>query len=407
MGRRTTLEGVSAVGERIQVRFRWRGVELRPTLPLKPTRANLLAAATLREDILREIREGRFDLTAHFPDYKGANRLITTKDVDTRTLREWADVWVKLQARVLEHATITIYRRHLEAYWLSAWGHMQPRAVTHEMVAMRLAELSTDREVDGKTRRGLSRKTQNNILVTLRGVMGLVKRNVRGFVDPTDGIENVRVQRNEPDPLTLAEVDAVLAKLARRSRELADYFEFACFAGLRTSEQIALLWEDIDMLAGTVRVRRARVLAEDKERTKTHYVRDVEMNARARAVITRMRSVTRLAGAHVFRNPFTGRPWHDDQEQRREWRAALKLAGVRYRPPKECRDTSVTLALAAGADPVWVAAQHGHSLAVMMRDYARWIPRADGGRNLARVDATLDAQCDAQFTEGKSSGSAT
>ncbi len=43
----------------------------------------------------------------------------------------------------------------------------------------------------------------------------------------------------------------------------------------------------------------------------------------------------------------------------------------------------MTLALQAGADPVWVAKQHGHSLTVMMRDYAKWIPGADRGRNLA------------------------
>ncbi|WP_234192195.1 hypothetical protein [Pseudacidovorax sp. NFM-22] len=73
------------------------------------------------------------------------------------------------------------------------------------------------------------------------------------------------------------------------------------------------------------------------------------------------------------------------------WLHALQAAGVRYCPPKECRDTSVTLALMAGANPVWVAMQHGHSVQVMMRDYAKWIPSADRGANLAAVNATLGA----------------
>jgi hypothetical protein len=82
----------------------------------------------------------------------------------------------------------------------------------------------------------------------------------------------------------------------------------------------------------------------------------------------------------------------------------LKQAKVRYRPPKECRDTSVTLALQAGADPVWVAKQHGHSLTVMMKDYAKWIPGADRGRNLAAINRALDANSapnPQQHTTGK------
>lgn len=71
------------------------------------------------------------------------------------------------------------------------------------------------------------------------------------------------------------------------------------------------------------------------------------------------------------------------------WTPVLKLAGIRHRAPKECRDTSVTLALMAGANPMWVAAQHGHSVQVMMRDYAKWLPSADKGVNLAAVNGSI------------------
>lgn len=48
----------------------------------------------------------------------------------------------------------------------------------------------------------------------------------------------------------------------------------------------------------------------------------------------------------------------------------------------------------AGASPMWVAAQHGHSVQVMLRDYAKWIPRADRGRNLAAVNQALQSPPD-------------
>ena len=58
-----------------------------------------------------------------------------------------------------------------------------------------------------------------------------------------------------------------------------------------------------------------------------------------------------------------------------------------HRPPKEYRDTPVTMALQAGADPYYVAAQHGHSLQTMMKDYAAFIPKGDRGTNLAAINA--------------------
>jgi len=85
------------------------------------------------------------------------------------------------------------------------------------------------------------------------------------------------------------------------------------------------------------------------------YEREVELNARALAVIKRQRDRTQAKGAYVFLNPSTGQRWNDEQEQRREWVRILGAANVRYWPPKECRDTSVTLSLMAGADPLWVA----------------------------------------------------
>lgn len=168
-----------------------------------------------------------------------------------------------------------------------------------------------------------------------------------------------------------------------------DYFEFSIFAGLRASEQIALMWADVDLRAGRMLVHRSRVMGQDKERTKTHVEREVELNARALAVLQRQRARTQAMGQQVFHNPATGRQYVDEQKQLQVWTRSLRTCQVRYRPPKECRDTSVTLALMAGANPVWVASQHGHSVQVMMRDYAKWIPSADKGSNLAAVNQAI------------------
>lgn len=75
MGRKPTVTGgVSPLNDRIQIRFAWHGKEYRPTLNLKPTANNLKAANRLREQILREIEVGAFQLGHHFPEYRFMRR---------------------------------------------------------------------------------------------------------------------------------------------------------------------------------------------------------------------------------------------------------------------------------------------------------------------------------------------
>ncbi|WKB52285.1 Arm DNA-binding domain-containing protein [Eleftheria terrae] len=397
MGRRSETGGVKPAGDRIEVRFTWQGRELRPTLALKPTAANLKHAKRLREEIVREIALGTFILARYFPDYRFLSKVEgDTSPAASRSFADWATTWAELAARSLEHSSLEVYKRHLAAYWTSAWGTLHPQQITHEMVLKRLAELASDRmdESTGKVLKALSRKSQNNIMIPLRHVFELACKEI-GCRNPTDGIDNLKVQTALPDPLSAEEVEVILADLREHeSPEMADWFEFSCFAGLRIGEQLALRWQSVDLRQLTVLVREARVLGRDKARTKTAVERLVELNARAARVLERQRARTQLQKhGRVFATPGQPeKPWHDEQLQWRAWNASLRRCGVRYRAPKECRDTSVTLALQAGADPVWVARQHGHSIQVMMRDYAGFIPRADRGRNLAAVNRALAEQ---------------
>lgn len=372
----------------------WEGKQIAPTLALKPNAANLKHAARLRETIVYEIAHGTFQFSRHFPDYKHREKHQARSSEESRTFDEWADVWKKLAARELEHSTLDIYARHLKAYWRPVFGPLPPSRITHEMVLERLSDLASEKfdEETGKVSPGLSRKTQNNIMIPLRGVFAMICKANPQMVNPIDGIENLKNQKAEPDPFQPKEVEVILAKMREKEGpELADYFEFSFFTGLRASEQIALRWEDVDLASSTLIVRRVRVLARNKDRTKTHVARNIEMNDRAAAVIQRQRARTQAMNVEVFWNPNTGKVYRDEQTQRLAWTRVLRSCGVRYRAPKECRDTSVTMALMAGANPVWVANQHGHSVTVMMKDYMKWIPKADRGSNLAAVNKAQKA----------------
>lgn len=74
----------------------------------------------------------------------------------------------------------------------------------------------------------------------------------------------------EVDPFDQEEIKAILNEAGKISGQASNLFQFAFFAGLRTSELIALEWGDIDWLKGLVRVSRAVVLKQEKG-TKTKH----------------------------------------------------------------------------------------------------------------------------------------
>ena len=51
------------------------------------------------------------------------------------------------------------------------------------------------------------------------------------------------------------------------------------------------------------------------------------------------------------------------------------------------KHTFATLALLAGADPMWVARQLGHAnMRLLLETYSRWIDRSDEGRNCDKLN---------------------
>jgi integrase len=77
--------------------------------------------------------------------------------------------------------------------------------------------------------------------------------------NPAAKVQNAKVQRDEPDPFDMEEVEAIVQDLRAHNAEDVDYFEYAGGAGVRPSEKIALVWRDFDRKRELLRMQRARV----------------------------------------------------------------------------------------------------------------------------------------------------
>lgn len=378
--------GVEVRETSIRLAFTWRGKAYRETItlagkPVAPTNPNIKAAHRQIAQIRAEIAAGTFELRRHFPDSPRAD----TGSLDG-TFGQAADAWLATR-HTLAPATRDQYRNALAA-WKRMLGADKPlSAITPDWLEAKIAAHPWP-----------SAKLLNNALIPLRGVLGRHFRGAMAAANPALDVRNARVVRTLPDPLTLAERDAILADLLKHyDARVWAYFAWAFATGMRPEEIIALRWDDIDQRTGVARVQRVRTFrGAERDGTKTHAVRDVDLVPLALDALKVMKPHTAMLkrddgdSADVFQNPVTRRAWHDERSQRDHyWRPALKRLGIRWRRPYCARHTYCTAALMAGVNPAYIAAQAGHSVKMLLDVYARWIPGQDGGAQRERLAAAL------------------
>lgn len=359
----------------ITIDFYYRGVRCRERLKLAPTAANQKFAANLRAQIQAEIARGTFDYSKFFPDSKRA-MLLSRVPGAAITIGPALEGWLKGMKGQLEHTTYRDYDLAIQRVWIPAFG------------AKRLTELTRADLKQWVSDQSCGIKRIRNLLLPMRGMFAQAMEDEQITSNPFIGWTPRKIEppkeSDDVDPFTPAEVAAILDASDGQIRNL---FEFGFWTGLRTSELIALRWEDVDLANGVISVRRAKVRKQVKAPKTKAGRRTMVLLEPALRALKAQRQHTQTAGEEVFINPRTGEAWlHDGPIRKTAWQPALKRAGVRYRYPYQMRHTFASTLLSAGENPVWVATMMGHKdWAMIIKVYGRWIPSIapDAGQKVA------------------------
>lgn len=373
--------GVERREKSIRLTFTYQGKSCKETIktdgePLPPTPANLKYAARLIAEIREKIRFGTFVYSDYFPASKKAT---TGQGI---TVSEHLEAWIKLHPDLAD-STIKAYRVAVN-FWKATIGHQTVKGLRHSHI---LEALKTKPEWSGKTK--------NNKVSVLRQALDLAAKDDLIVKNPAEGLEASSHQKRPPDPFDLAEVDAIIKFLrSKHGDQIADYFEFKFFTGLRTGESLAIRWSQIDFNRRQMLVEETLTLGDVKASTKTSQSRIVELNSRAFAALTRMKAHTFMKpGDWVFRSPQTGERWGDDSAVRkRYWMPALKKLGIRYRSPYNTRHTYATIMLMSGVTPAYAAKQMGHSVIMFLGIYAKWVDSGLNALEMSKVESLLKPQ---------------
>jgi len=189
------------------------------------------------------------------------------------TLAEFAPTYMESVERKNKLSTFAAKEMLLRMHLLPALGDQPLDAIDYaaiEDLKIALAKTATQnvsRKKDGKpgTRKAtkhLSNKSINNALTVLRHVLKVAKK--RGLIATVPEIEAYRVPEPDTDFLSFEEADRLVAA-AHDMGEWRTMIVVGLRTGLRFGELIALRWEDVDLVAGKLTVKKSIVKGTEGE----------------------------------------------------------------------------------------------------------------------------------------------
>ena len=143
-------------------------------------------------------------------------------------------------------STLEAHRYRLDRHLLPALARRRIASITVDDVAELL---------DALRRQGCSAKTSASALATLHSVMRFARRCGWIVADPVELLEpdeRPRPQRRRQRVLGRAEIERLLGICTPRDRLM---LATVLYTGLRISELLGLIWDDIDFAAGVIHVR--------------------------------------------------------------------------------------------------------------------------------------------------------
>ena len=336
------------------------------------------------------IAEGTFDYKKEFPGSKRAENFAEYKG-DILLLKDYLSTWLKNEEDFVKAATYDTYRKDINNRLIPEFGHLPVSDLTRKHV------------IDWIEQQTCSAKRLSNIVSPLRISLDVA---VDKHIIPSNPLAGWKVRKKKGkkkkssiDPFNYEEIQAIVGCKANEEDRLVAQFWF--WTGLRTSELIALEWADIDFVNNRILIDKAVTWAsEGPEEPKTEAgERFVELLPEAMKALQAQKKYTYMKGEHVFVNR-QGERWKDDQQLRKTlWIPLLKIAGVRYRYPYQCRHTYVSMLLQAGEDIRWVSSQAGHaSWSFTLKTYSRYIEGNDQNRG-AKIDADWNEKLTRKLTK--------
>jgi integrase len=287
----------------------------------------------------------------------------------------------------------------LVADWLAGGPDYQERVrLAREIEAKRAKEEDRDPR---PVKLGRSPGTISNALTPLREMLGHAVEWEYLTANPALGVKRPRIERTEMHVLGAEEVGKLLE--AARDRRASAYayplLLTAVTTGVRRGELLALRWGDVDWNSGRVWVRRNVTRSGRFQEPKTRgSVRAIAMMPSLATALRlhRMASAWKDEDDLLFPSE-TGGPLDGGNLVRREFKPALRRAGLPQIRFHDLRHSFASLLIAQGEHPKLISEQLGHaSVQITLDRYGHLLPASYDSAG-ERLEAALFGAGSAAF----------
>ncbi|UOS13681.1 site-specific integrase [Helicobacter pylori] len=177
------------------------------------------------------------------------------------------------------------------------------------------------------------------------------------------------------DPFTLEEVKTLIKSAP--SLRLKAFLVVAFFTGLRTGEQLALLWSDIDFKNKKINIDKSLnlsgVITTPKNKPS---IRQVDLLEPVEKILKELKASEPANKKMIFLSV----PKRT-QEFQKAFKALLKALNLREKKLYITRHTFASLMISQGEEPLWVSKNMGHKdLNTTYSTYTRYIPQQEKER---------------------------
>jgi integrase len=292
-------------------------------------------------------------------------------------LRDFVEEWKAQALPALKYATQTHYEYMIETHLLPAFGNVQLRLISRESIQILLVN---------KLKQGLAWRTVKHIRTTLGTILGTAE--MWGYIEGNP-VRKTRLPRRGPQPekqvLSPEQLRLLLEKLPEPSQSLV---WLLVLTGLRIGELLALRWQDIDLAAGVLRVRRTVYEGHFDEPKTRRSNRSVPLGPKGVAILCNRKPEGADPDALVFGSQ-NGTPLCRRNLSNRQLAPtckALGLEGIRWH---SLRHSNATLLDSVGTPLGTVQAILGHSSPEITREvYLHSLP-AGAREAVEKVEALL------------------
>ncbi|WQR90020.1 site-specific integrase [Helicobacter pylori] len=177
------------------------------------------------------------------------------------------------------------------------------------------------------------------------------------------------------DPFNLEEVKTLIENAP--SLRLKAFLVVAFFTGLRTGEQLALLWEDIDFNQKTITINKSlNELGEITSPKNKPSIREIDLLEPVEKILKELKESEPDTKKFVF----IDMPKRSSVFQR-HFKQLLKALNLKDRKLYTTRHTFASLMLSQGEEPMWVSKTLGHKdLNTTYSAYSHYIPKQEKER---------------------------